>query len=587
MLKKILKFASSHKIIAGIAVILIIGGAYFGYRAVKGNSGEIRYVLATVEKGTITLVVSGSGQVSVSNQVDIKARASGDVVYVGVENGQEVKAGTLLAQLDATDAQKAVRDAEANLEEAKLSLEKLKAPPDNLSLIQAENSLAQARESKQNTEDDLKKSYDDGFTRVADAFIDLPNVMSGIQSILFSSNFGTNKWNIDFYADVVRPYDSKVDVFRNDAFKDYQNARQSYNQNFDDYKSSSRFSDTATIEKLINQTYDTSKLIAEAVKSTNDIIQFYKDKLVERNLKPEALADTHLASLNTYTGKMSSHLLNLLSIKNTIDDDKAAFINAERSISEKTEALAKLKSGPDELDIRSQELAIKQRENALLDAKEKLADYFVRAPFEGVIAKINVKKGDPLSANTAVATFITKQRIAEISLNEVDVAKIKVGQKATLAFDAVPDLGITGEVAEIDTVGTVLQGVVSYTVKTTFDTQDERVKPGMSVSTNIITDAKPNVLMAPNSAVKSQGSIHYVEVKENEKVQPRRQQVEIGISNDEFTEIVSGLKEGDIVVSGTINPQTSTNTNTSQSQNSGFSIPGLPGGAGGAGGGMR
>ena len=221
------------------------------------------------------------------------------------------------------------------------------------------------------------------------------------------------------------------------------------------------------------------------------------------------------------------------------------------------------------LDIKSAELTVRQRENSLMDAKDNLSDYYIRSPFDGVIAVMNAKKGDSVSANTAIATLITKQRIAEISLNEIDVAKIKTGQKVNLTFDAVPDLNITGEVTEIDTVGTVEQGVVTYNVKTSFDTEDERVKPGMSVSAAIITDSKQDVIMVPNGAVKTRGRIHYVEMFDVEipkstgqasqagfasPTLPREQAVEIGLANDSFTEIISGLKEGDQVVSRTIQP---------------------------------
>ena len=106
------------------------------------------------------------------------------------------------------------------------------------------------------------------------------------------------------------------------------------------------------------------------------------------------------------------------------------------------------------------------------------------------------------------------------------MAKVKVGQKVTLTFDAIEDLSITGEVAEIDTLGTVSQGVVNYAVKIVFDTQDERVKSGMSVSAAIITDVKQDVLLVPNAAVKSNDE-QYVEVLENNI--PRNQTVETGL----------------------------------------------------------
>jgi len=580
MFSKIFKQIIQHKFITGVIIILIIAGVYFGYAKIFKNNGAVRYATAQVQKGTLIVSVSGSGQVSVSNQVDIKPKASGDIVYVGVKNGQEVKAGTLIAQLDARDAQKTVRDAETNLESAKLSLEKLKKPADTLSILQAENSLAQAKESKQKAEDDLKKAYDDGFNTIANAFLDLPTVIKGLHDILFSSDTGLgggNQWNIDYYADSVKTYDEKALQYKDDTSQSYQKARQEYDKNFTDYKTITRYSDPATIEGLINETYDTTKAIAEAVKSANNLIQFYQDKLTERNLKPAAISDTHLSTLNTYTGKTNTHLLNLLGIKNTIKNSRDTIVNADRSIAEKTESLTKLKAGADALDIQSSELAVKQRENALLDAKEKLADYFIRAPFDGVIAKVNAKKGDSVSSASILVTLITRQKLAEISLNEVDVAKIKVGQKATLTFDAVPDLTITGQVAEVDAVGTVSQGVVTYTVKISFDTQDDRVKPGMSVSAAIVTEAKPNVLLVPNSAIKSQGDMAYVEIFAGETQAPRRQTVQIGLSNDTMTEVTNGLKEGDQVVTQTI-----TQTAQSQSQqNTGLRIPGLTGGGGG------
>ncbi len=598
-MKNLLKKILERKLLSGAIAIALVAGSYFGYTKIFSDGGIVRYATAQAQKGTLIVSLSGTGQVSVSNQVDIKPKASGDVVYVGVKNGQEVKAGALIAQLDARDAQKAVRDAETNLESAKLSLEKLKEPADTLSTLQAENALAQAQQSKQKAEEDLKKAYEDGFNTIANAFLDLPGVMAGLQDMLFSSTLGGGgQWNIDYYANIVQNYDDGVALrLRDDVHTKYRAAREAYDKNFTDYKSASRFSDEKTIEQLITQTYDTTKLIAEAVKSTNNLIQFYQDKLTERNFKPVAGSDTHLASLSSYTGTTNSNLLSLLSIKTTIQTSEDAIVNADRSIAEKTESLAKLKAGTDVLDIQSSELTVKQRENALLDAKEKLADYYVRAPFAGVIAETDVQKGDLVSPASVLAMLITRQKFAEVSLNEVDVAKVKVGQKATLTFDAIPDLTIAGQVSEIDTVGTASQGVVTYNIKIAFDTQDERVKPAMSVSAAIVTEAKPNVLLVPNSAVKSQGGVSYVEMVGGDdrnialaanasgailKNSPRRQQIEVGTASDEFTEVTSGLNEGDVIVTRTIQPNAG-QTQTQQQEL--LKIPGLPGGRPGGGGG--
>lgn len=568
--QKIKAFALAHKIVSTAALAVVLGASYWGYKTYTNTSGETRYVLAAVEKGTIIASITGSGQVSASNQIELKPKASGDVVLVSAENGQDVRAGELIVQLDARDAVKAVRDAESNLQSVKISLAKLRQPADALSTLQTENALAEAKESKQNAEDNLKKSYDDGFTAVANAFIDLPAVMTGLQDILIGTTIAAGQWNLDYYGSAAANYDDRSLEYRDDARVKLQSARTAYDKSFHNYKSVSRSSDPPTIESLLDDTYATARAVSEAVKSANNLIQFYEDKLTERNLKPNAAADIHLASLNSYTGKVNTNLANLLSIKNSIQANRDAITSAERAIAEKTESLAKLKAGADPLDIQAQELAVKQRENALLDAREKLADYFVRAPFDGTIAKINVKKSDSVSASAAVATLITKQKLAEVSLNEVDAAKVKVGEKATLTFDAVDGLSISGKVAEIDAVGTVTQGVVTYSVKIGFDTQDDRVKSGMSVSAAIITDVRQDVLSVPNGAVKSQGGGYYVEVFDQaisggqnsqgvtSPTPPREQSVGLGLANDTVTEITSGLEEGDQVVARTIPSSTAT-----------------------------
>ncbi len=621
----ILEKIRKHKAAIIILGAVILGGGYYWYKYVNVAPVATRYVLAKAEKGTLIVSVSGTGQVSSTSQVDIKPKVAGDIISIGIKNGDEIKTGELLFQLDDKEAQKSVRDAEVNLTSAKLALDKLKKPADALSVLQAQNALTQTKDSltklkltqeidyqkaldsKQGAQDDLAKAYDDGFNNVSNAFLDLPTAMGGLQDILFTSTINQfqSQWNIDYYNDAVKGYNIKVSIFRDDAYNTYQSARIAYDKNFSDYKSANTSSAVVTIESLITETYNTTKSIAEAVKSANNLIQFYEDTLKENNRTPVSLANTHLATLNTYTGKTNTHLSTLLSSKQVIQTDKDAIFNAgqsinqmdqdyplditaqEQAIKEKEGSLASLIAGADPLDIQSQELTIKQRENSLLDAKNNLADYYVRAPFDGVVTKITNKKGDSVSSGVAVATLLTKQKIATITLNEVDVVKARSEQKATLAFDAIDGLSITGKVVEIDTLGTVTQGVVTYNVKIVFDTEDDRVKSGMSVSAAVIIDAKADVILVPNSAVKQQNGQSYVEIAEGNisisaglsgvvlASAPRSQAVETGLSNDTMTEIISGLKEGDNVITRTI---TAAQATTVQSSAGGLRIPGMTGG---------
>ncbi len=550
--KKIIK----HKIISGIVLILVIAGCYFGYKALNNKSQEIRYVLGVVEKGTIIVSVSGSGQISASNQVDVKPKTSGDLIYVGVKNGQDVKTGTLIAKIDPADAQKAVKDAQINLDQAQLDLDKMEG---------IETALGKIRGIKEKAEDDLAKTYEDGFNTVTNTFLNLPTIMTGLQGILFDYTLGKTSQNLDYYADAANMYNPVAPQYKTNAYNSYQTARTAYDKNFDDYKITNRFSSPAEIESIISETYETLRDISTAVKDTINLIQLYQDELTKHGITPNTASTTHLSSLSSYTNTTNSYLSSLLSTKTTIETNKETLIETDYTIAD-------------------QKIQVEKMQYALDEANKTLSYCWIYAPFDGQIAGIDVEKGDSVSTGTTIATLVTKQMVAEVSLNEVDAAKVKVGQKATLTLDAIEGLEVTGQVAEVNTVGTVSQGVVSYIIKITLDTQDDRVKPGMSVSVAIITDMKQNILMALSSAVKSQNGNYYVEVfdqiqnsnSDNGQTQtitslisPKQKSVEIGISNDTYIEITNGLSEGDYVVTRT-NTTTKTTTTTTNSTRSFF-----------------
>lgn len=559
-----LKKIFSKKIIVIISIIAI-GLGYWGYKQYSSTVGENRYILTTIGKETVISSISGSGQVSASSQVDIKSKVSGKTIYVGVVSGQEVKAGTLIAQINA-------RDAEIALENAKLSLEKLIKPADKASVLQAENSLEDAKQSKINANNDLVKAYDDGFNIVSNVFLDLPDVMTGLNDLLNSYQPGNGYLNDSN----VRAYGYTAMNYRNDVAEAYFRTKNIYDANLINYKNLTRASGTSSIEALITETYLTLKSVSDTIKDSKNAVDFIRNQQTAQSRNDSTTVQNNL---NSWTSKINTHLLNLLSIKNSIDNSNNVITSSSRDIAQKTEALKKLKDGADALDIKSEMLSVKQKEYAY-------QDYFIRAQFDGIIAKINVKKTDSISSGENVATLITKQKIANIPLNEIDAAKIKVGQKVTLTFDAIEGLHITGKVTQVDLVGTVNQGVVTYNVEIGFDTQDDRVKPGMSLNASIITDIKQDALAIPNSAVKSQGNKQYVEVFDRKFTQaemgqgvtsqtpPRKQLIEIGISNDDSTEIISGLKEGDIIIARTIQATSAQSQNKQQSSN--FRMPGLP-----------
>ena len=411
----------------------------------------------------------------------------------------------------------------------------------------------------------LAQSYDDGFNTVSNVFLDLPGIMNGLNNMFFVSVPSINgQLYVTWYQGQVAQVDSdKATTFKQSVIDSYNLALTSYNTAFDTYKSTPRTADHATVESLIKQTYDTTKLIADAIKNSSNYLDFVSSSMQSHNFNLPAIITTHQTILNSDTSKTNSDLTNLLSTQTNIKNDKDAFPSTN-------------------LDLQSSELSVTQKQNALQDAKNALADYYVYAPFDGTIASVPVVVGD--SASSTLGTIITSQQVAVMSLNEVDVAKLSLGQKATLTFDAVPDLTITGKVVQIDSIGTVSSGVVNYNVKISFDTNDSRVKPGMSVNATIITNIKQNVLTVANSAVKtlpaqaSQNETSYVETFDTALstpligvqgspsiVLPIKKDVLVGISNDTVTEISSGVKEGDIIVTKTITGTSTTKTTSTKS----------------------
>ncbi len=585
-------------IIGGIIII----GVFFGYTTLKAKPTDISYITTTPTRGMLSTIVSGSGQVSASNQINIKSNISGTILSLNASATKKVKSGDVLVQVDAQNAYRSVKDASDSLETSRLSLIKLKQPVDSLSLLQSESALKKAKDdlkklklnqkidyekmlsTKINATDAITKSYEDAFTKISDAFLDLPDMMTKLTNILYSyeisdseltltqnntdsliASFGSNDKNRD-----------KIKIFINSAISDYESARTKYTINFTDYKQTSRYSSTSTITNLLTDTIDTVKLVSQALKSDINMLDSWVDLATQDYLTIYPQIKSYQSDLSTLLGKVNSHLSNLLSAQSSLQTSKNSLVDAEnnikkmllnnpidlevatKNIKEKELSLANLKAGADALDIRSQEIMISQKLNTLYDAQQKLSDYTIKAPFDGTIATVDVKKGDLLSSSAQVATIISDKRLAVIAFNEVDVSKIKLKQKVILSMSAIENLSLTGEVVEIASLGAVTSGVVNYNVTIAFDTQDERVKPGMSVSADIITMSKNDVLMIPNSAIKGQGGNNYVEVKNGDNITQKI--VTVGLSNDTMIEIVSGLSVDDNVITQTISGGASNTT---------------------------
>jgi len=539
-------------LIAAMASIGIISYAVWGISSNQPLGGEL------VSRMTLTEEVNATGKIQAAQALDLTFEKGGKVTYVYAQAGDPIKKGQTLIALENNDLVVSLHQAERSLKNAQLALEKLKKPADNLSTIQAEDALAQAKQSKQKAEDDLKKAYEDGFNAAANAFLDLPTIMNGLKDMLFTSAFNLGQSNIYFWYDGARSvYDSddKALSYRDDANNSYQMARAQYDKNFDDYKISSRYADNAALEALLNETYDTTKSIATAVKNANNLLDYYEDKVTEGGSKkiPDLVAPKeaiYQASLDSYTAKTNAHLLNLLAIQRIIQNSRDTVVNAEQAISEKEEALRKLKEGADELDIKSQEIRVKQAEDAMEGIQIQISKTIIRAPMNGIVAKQNLTAGENISPGVLAVSLISQSKF-EINayVSEADVAKIKIGDLAKVSLDAYgSEIIFDAHVTKIDPVETMVNGVASYGITFQFDNADERIKSGMTANINIETAKRENALAVPERVVIIKDNNKFVLVA-TDKSSPEEREIEMGIKGSNgYVEILSGLKEGDRLV---------------------------------------
>lgn len=491
-------------------VVLVV--AFAGYKVVTslGGGEQAQYITAIAEGGDIIVSVNGAGQVSASNRVDVASEVSGDIVYVSVKLGDEVKKGQTLVGVDSREAERAVENAELSLENARISYEKAQKQD--------------KEQSESSSISDLNQAYNDGYTTVANAMIDIPDIIENVGNIFYdpshSAYFGdTNARTIAGETAIAYKYE---------AGRAFDQSKKDYEIAFKNYKNI-KTADREALIALIQNIHDMVETLHSSLIGVYNTIDYIKARIPSENVPGQIAADK--SELSSYISKLNSHLNNLSNALMDIED-------AKDSATEAT------------LDLKSAELALSKAEDDLRLAKEDLANHRVSAPFDGVIGKVDVEAGDKISTNGTVATIITNDKIAEVSLNEVDVSKVKAGQEAAIAFDAIDGLSVKGVVTEVDLLGQVSQGVVSYTVKIAFDADDDRVKTGMSLSADIVSETKQAAVRVPNSAVKSQGGMNYVETLKSDG-SVARVPVRVGLSNDEFTEITSGLNEGDSFISKT------------------------------------
>ncbi len=561
-----LKIFKKKWILAAVIVVVLVAGYFLFLK--KGTITT--YAIATASRGTIVSYVSGTGQVSGKNQVNITPLASGKVTAVEVKQGDYVKAGQVIAVLDESAASSSVGQAKAALASAEANYEKLIAGPTSLqvqasqlSVDSAENSLNHEYVSLYN---DLNSVYTTVWSSVhntTDGLFNNPN--TSLPTLIYSTNDMQSQINA-------------------------QNDRAAVNSDLAAWQSELQ---------TLGPTATSSAFDAEAQASLNHlsaIKTFFLDlenSLVNAIASPSFSATTIASDRSSVASAVTSVEGNI----STVISDMQSIQSGKNSLASAENSLAQLVAPPTDADIKAAQASVLNAEASVQNAQTNYNNNIITAPFSGEVAILNIQVGDLITGSTVagttgsteIGTIVANQKIAEVTLNEADVANIKIGDLATVTFDALPDLTVVGKVAEIDNVGTVTQGVVNYNVKISLETQDPSIRAGMSVTANIVTGVHQNVLVVPNAAVKSQGSVSYVETLDKSTITPaaagsslvvspaapKETVVQTGATDDSNTEVTNGLSEGDIVVTQTNSSSAST---VSATQAGGAGRFGGPGG---------
>lgn len=224
----------------------------------------------------------------------------------------------------------------------------------------------------------------------------------------------------------------------------------------------------------------------------------------------------------------------------TIDKSDEQLALADARLDDAQRTYDRLISG-NEVDITAAQARIDAAQATLNLAR-------VTAPFGGIVTEAYPLPGDLVGAGTAAFRIDDlSSLLVDVSVSEVDINSVAVGQPVTLTFDAILGQQYNGVVVEVAQTGTISAGVVSFKVTVELTDADALVKPGMTAAVNITVKELTDVLLVPNRAVRLSDGERVVYVLEND--QPIKKVIRLGSSSDTMSVLASGdVQEGDAVI---------------------------------------
>ena len=551
-----------HRIAVLIALLSVLAMLYACKSRASPLSGKD---IVTVSRGDLVVTVSADGTLKMPREVQLKFGAPGTVKEIYVKKGDKVRAGALLAKLDDSTQKLAIEAAQYKVELALNDLlEKIhpavmgypRMYPDPATAVRAQQAVEELQKAQEylNQGDYMRLSAELRLAihdlEAAKRLLEVPPLEVSLKRIDEATGDEIENYpEISLAIKMVQQSIQQLKSLQADFEKGDYNAPRlaaAIQQVYHTYQQVKNVSGRIRMSQRIGECCQ--QLMTQGIRpdgTTGGMPVTYPD--TSTALSVLAQAEQALLELESCHRQPCDEVDIATKLRMALHD-----IETSRSILQNDELV--FRSGVNLKALRAANLNIQIAEADLKRAKEELMKTEILAPFDGTVVDIGVKVNDQLSSfdySTKTAIYLVDTNTVELegTIDEVDIYKVKAGQEAIVTADALPDMKLKGRVTFVSPVGTNIAGVVEFPVTIALEPPEIELKGGLTASADIIIELRQNVLMLPNRAIKGGPGNYYVEVVVNEeKGLIEQRQVEIGAQSSAFTEIVSGLEEGEQVV---------------------------------------
>ncbi len=224
---------------------------------------------------------------------------------------------------------------------------------------------------------------------------------------------------------------------------------------------------------------------------------------------------------------------------------------AEAAVAQARGQLNSLLNGASEEDLAMAQVAVDQARASLELAELQLQGATIVAPFAGTVALVGAGLNEQVAPGAPMIGLIDPSAFyVDVYIDEIDIGQVAVGQEARVDLDAFPDEELLGHVDFISPAATENLGAVSYSVRVDFEPTAVPLRAGMTANITIVTQRRENVLLVPSRTISVDRDTGQLYVERLADGEVERVEIEIGIQDASYAEVVRGLEEGDQLVVG-------------------------------------